>query len=186
MATRLINALRQENMNNMRTTTTRSAPISSASVRLSMDISTKEAGRKIVVSTLTPFSPGSISFSAVLDVLGHLERVGVRQLLDDEEQTGSAVDDRVADQWLMVELHGRDVAERELAPVGGGRAADRHRGQIRRRADGEPVLDVELLIGGVDESTGPDEAAVGEPQQSRVERIGGVGHHPLERRRCRR
>ena len=40
-----------------------------------------------------------------------LERVGTRQLLDDEQQAGAAVHDRVADQRLVVLDHVRDVAE---------------------------------------------------------------------------
>ena len=61
---RLISALRQENRKSASTTTTSSAPRSRASDRLSIEIRTKVAGRKIVVSTSIGRRPGCISAMA--------------------------------------------------------------------------------------------------------------------------
>ncbi len=162
IATRLISALRHENMNSASTRTTRSEPRSSASVRLSIESSTNVAGRKIVVSILMPGRPGFMSLIASSTPLRHVERVGERELLDDEQEAGPAVDDRVAVQRLVVDLHGGDVAERERAAVGPGRAGDRHRREVLGRADRELVLDVEALVRRVDPAAGADEPTLGE------------------------
>ena len=41
-------------------------------------------------------------------------------------------------------------------------------------------MNVEPLLRGVDEAPGPDEAALGEPQQPRVDRVPGRGHDLVE------
>ena len=45
----------------------------------------------------------------LLDAFGHIEGVGARELLDDEQQALAIVDDRVTDQRLVVDLDVRDV-----------------------------------------------------------------------------
>ena len=79
-------------------------PSSSASVRLWIAVSMKSAGRKIVVSMSMPGRPGLHLVDRVLDALRDVERVAPRQLLDDQHEARTVVDDRVADERLVVLL----------------------------------------------------------------------------------
>ena len=63
----------------------------------------------------------------IFDVLGDLQRVCVRELLQDEQQAGAAVDDGVADQRLGPVHHVRDVAQAHRLAVA---ALDRQLGQV--------------------------------------------------------
>ena len=49
-----------------------------------------------------------------LDALGHLNRVRPGQLLDDEQQTGTVIDHRIADQRLMIFDDTRDIADLDV------------------------------------------------------------------------
>ena len=64
MAIRLMKAVRHSNRNATMINVTSSTPSSSARVRFSRDCSMKVAGRKMVVSTSIPGSPGAISAMA--------------------------------------------------------------------------------------------------------------------------
>ena len=64
IATTQISAVRHSNRNATSTSTTRMQPSSSAWDRLSMEVSMKLAGRKILVSISTPGSPGFIASRA--------------------------------------------------------------------------------------------------------------------------
>ena len=64
----------------------------------------------------TPGKAGPQLVERLLDAVRDLERVRARELLDDEQQARVAVvDDRVADQRLVVLDHVGDVAERSAA-----------------------------------------------------------------------
>ncbi len=112
----------------------------------------KVAGRKIVESTSTPASAGLQGRERRLDVAGHLQRVALGLLLDDEQQAGAAVDDAVADRRLESLDDVRDV--RQAAHGGqrgaGSRAdarADGHEAQVCRRLDRRRVRDGQPLVG---------------------------------------
>ena len=76
-----------------------------------MAISMNVAGRKIVVSISMPGQAGRELVERLLDAVGDVERVGPRELLDDEHQARAVVDDGVADQRLVVVDDVGDVAE---------------------------------------------------------------------------
>ena len=114
-----------------------------------MAASTKPAGRYTAESTAgrpgrgrgragPPRRPGS------------RRRVGVRELLDDEHQPAAVVDDRVADQRLVV-LHDRLRRHRGAAPAWSSTATCASVAGVHDRRD---VLDRQPLVGGVDEPAG--------------------------------
>ena len=84
-------AVRQSHRNTASTTTTRTQPISSARLRLAIDISMNVAGRKMVESTATPASAGLQRRQRRLDIAGHLQGVAIRLLLDDQQQAGPSL-----------------------------------------------------------------------------------------------
>jgi hypothetical protein len=86
-----------------------------------------------------------------LDAARDGERVGARQLLDDEHEAAAAVDDRVADQRLMVLDDLRDVAQ---AQVGAGVLDRDVRQGGRRRQPVEHVADLQALGRRLDEAAG--------------------------------
>ena len=136
---------------------TRRAPIRSALVRLSIDVSMNVAGRKIVGVDLDALQARPHLLDGVFDAPGDVERVRPRQLLDDEHQPGTVVDDGVAQERLVVDHDVGHVAQEEgLAEA----VLDRHLGEVLRRDDREDVPDVEPLVRSVDESAGADLAGV--------------------------
>ena len=102
IAIRLMNAVRHSNRKAMMIRITSRMPISSARVRLSIDCSMNVAGRKMVVSTSTLGSPGCISFIASSMPFVTSMRVRAAELLDDQHQAGSVVDDALAPDRLVV------------------------------------------------------------------------------------
>ena len=132
--------------------------------------SMKVAGRKIEASTSMPARPGGAG-ERLPRRPGHVERAGARELLDDEEQAGAVVDDRVADQRLVILDHVRDVRrggdrrrsvdrlDRELRPVGG--------------RDRQDVLDAEPLVGRVDEAAGAGGRRLEEGQRRDPQGVAG-------------
>ena len=53
----------------------------------------------------------------IVDLLGDLQSVRVRRLLQDEQEAGTAAHDRVADQRLGAVHHVRDVAQATALPL---------------------------------------------------------------------
>ena len=108
---------------------------------------TKVAGRKMVVSMSKPGEPGPHLVDGGLDALRDVERVAPRELLDDHHETRAAVDDRVADERLVV-LRRRvatspmrmdsppRLADDDLGQLGG---LERSAGRGGRRAVGSAV-----------------------------------------------
>jgi hypothetical protein len=91
--------------------------------------------------------------------LGHFDGVGVRELLDHEQQVAIALTrDVIADEQLVVFDDGGHVSEAQLTficiltteIIGGQRDLS----QVVSRLDGEQVLDAESLVGGIDEPAG--------------------------------
>jgi hypothetical protein len=89
-----------------------------------------------------------------VDALLHLGGVGIRQLVDDDEEgVGGRVvagQDRVADERLVVLDHGGDVTEGQAV-----RVVDGDLGEVGRLDDGQVVLDADALRRRVDEAAGP-------------------------------
>ena len=73
-------------------------------LRLWIDVLMKLACRKILVSKTTSGRPGCSDLITSSTSLGDVESVAPRQLLDDQQQTRAVVDDRVADERLVVIL----------------------------------------------------------------------------------
>ena len=91
------------------------------------------------------------------------------QLLDDEHEPGTVVDDGVAGERL-----GPPVTTWATSPMRSGLAValgQRHLGQVLRRDDRQLVADPEPLVRRVDEPTGADEPALGELQEPGVEGV---------------
>ena len=80
-------------------------------MRLSIETLMKFSARKMWVSIVTPGRPGWSSLTRLVDVARHLERVAPRVFLDDHQQPGAAVDDRVAGQRLRADREVGHVAE---------------------------------------------------------------------------
>ena len=55
-----------------------------------------------------------------LHAAGHFERAGIGPLFDDQEQAGTVVEYRVADQRLVVLDYRGDVAKPQIRPLGEG------------------------------------------------------------------
>ena len=87
--------------------TSRTRPMSSAVRRLSFDVLDVARRRKNDVSTSMPDRPGRRLSSAVLELVGHLERVGLGELLHHDQEARAVGEDRVADQRLVVLHHRR-------------------------------------------------------------------------------
>ena len=94
---------------------------------------------------------------------------------------GPSLDDRVADQRLMVLDDRRDVAERE--PLPGPRAIlhDRDTGEIIRGRDRQDVLDAEPLVRRVDESAGSRRRGIEERQRRDPQGVAGGLDHVAQR-----
>ncbi len=97
--------------------------------------------------------------------MADLDGVGVRELLDDHEETGLVLDDGVADERLVVEDDGPDVTQRELLAGARLRPLDGDLREVVRRVDREDVLDAESLVAGIDEAAGPRRRRVEERQR---------------------
>ena len=109
------------------------------------------AGRKIVGSTCTPASAGARSRSAASTSSRDLKRVGAELLLDDQQQAGHVVDDRVADRRRGTLDDRGDVADAEGRAVALG---DDDRFEIAGRADRRRVRDRETLVRRIEEPAG--------------------------------
>ena len=83
--------------------TTRPTPISMAAVRLSIDCSMNVAGRKIVVSTAMPGSPGAISAMACSTPRVTSMVLAPRNFCTTSKQTLAVVDHGVTDQRAGVD-----------------------------------------------------------------------------------
>ena len=113
-----------------------------------------------------------------LDPVGDLQRVGAAELLDDEHDARSVVDDGVADQ--------RAVVDDDLAHVGESQHLTvplhhRHRHQLRGPDDGLDVADVETLPVVLDEAAGSDDRTLGVLEQAGLKGVRRGVHHLLER-----
>jgi hypothetical protein len=80
-------------------------PSSIAIRRLSIDCSIKVAGRKIVVSTGDSGQAGLHLLHGLFHAAGHVNGVCAAELLDDQQQPWSAVDDSITDQWSGIDQH---------------------------------------------------------------------------------
>ena len=153
-------------------------PSSSAMLRLWIEVLMKFDWRKIVVSNVIPGRPGLQRVDHLVHVAGDIERVAPRQLLDDEQQAGTVVDDRVADQRLVVDLdvgHLRRCGTRApvlLSTVTRARSAGVTIGRTCRI----PIR----WSGSLDGAAGADDRAVGEAQQPGVHRVAGGFHDAVE------
>ena len=122
--------------------TTSTMPSSIATVRLSIDCSMNVAGRKIVVSTAMPGSPGASSAIACLDAARDLHGVGAAELLHDQHDARPVVDDRVADQRAGVDQDLAEVGESHDLAVP---FDHRHLAELLGPGDRLDVADVEAL-----------------------------------------
>ena len=133
----------------------------------------KLAGRKIVWSTSMPCRPGPQVVERLLDAAGDVQRVRPWELLDDEHDARAVVDDRLADEGLVVLDELDDLGQRDGLAVAAGHG---HVREILRGDDGRDVADDEPLVGRVDESAGPGEVAGVELEEAVVERLGDGVH----------
>ena len=96
-------------------------------------------------------------FQRGLDAAGDLERVGPGELLDDKHQSPAAVDHRVADEQLVVDLDVGEVSE--LHGLGPG-PCQGDLAELLCRHHRRNVADAEPLVGGVDEAPRSDHGPV--------------------------
>ncbi len=110
--------------------------------------------------------PGLELLERLLDTAGHVEGVGPRKLLDDEQQPGSVVDDRVAEQRLVVLDDLGDVAEVDGLALG---VDEDDALELVLRDDRRDVFDGEALVRALDESARADGVGLGEHEDPGVE-----------------
>ena len=122
--------------------------------------------------------PGPHLVDGVLDALRDVERVPPRELLDDHHETRAAVDDRVADERLVVLHDAGDVADADGLATALGHDDLGQLGGLEHRQD---VVDVEPLVGGVDEAALADDRAARVLEDARVEGVAGRLHDLVER-----
>ena len=152
-------------------------PISNAAIRFARATSMKLAGRKIVVSTSIPVRAGRQVSHRLVDALRHVQGVRPGELLHDEEDARPVVDDRLAVQWLMPADQSRHFAERDELAV---TTLDLDVGEVCGRHDRRHVMDVQALVGGLDESAGPERVRLRELEDALVEGFRGGLHHGLD------
>jgi hypothetical protein len=93
----------------------------------------------------------------LVDVVGHIDDVGVRELLDDQQQALLVGAQRVADKWLVVFDDGSDVTQRYGLPVdadGPALGLNRDLFELLLRRNRLLVEDVQTLVQRVDETAG--------------------------------
>ena len=150
--TRLISAARQSKSITPSTSAISRKPISSAK----RDVADRRVDeRRLAEDGRVDVDAGQARLHGLerrFDVAGDVERVDVRELLDDEQQPVSVADDAVADERLMVLDDRGDVAERERGGI--GTTIDRDLRQVLGRPDRQDVLDPEALLRRVDEAAG--------------------------------
>ena len=111
----------------------------------------------------------------------HVERVGPRQLLDDHHQTGTVVDDRVADHRPGVVGDVGDIAQpwRVSPPL--VLHGDRHVGQVLGREHRGIEMNHQPLVRRVQHAVDPRFRSGGIPEQPEVQRLRGRFHDLIER-----
>ena len=105
-----------------------------------MAISIYVAGRNSVESISRPARPGRIASSAFFDAARDVDRVGPREFFDDQHEAGLVVDDRVADERLMVFDDVGHVAEPLVGALDGDLGQFFGRGD-RQTSAGRPAVD---------------------------------------------
>ena len=145
-----------------------------------IDASMKDAWRKSVVSTSMPGRPGLHRVERRFDVAGDVERVDVRELLDDQDEAGAVADEAVADERLVVLDDGRDVAERQRR-----RAVVRGRSRTWARSSAERIGRMcwiaEPLLGVSMKPPVPGRRRLEEGQRRDPQRVAGGLDDVLER-----
>ncbi len=123
-------------------------------------------GRKMVLSIMTPGRPGFNSSSTFSTPVVTSRVFPQGCFLDDEEDAVTVIDDRVADQGGMADLHLRDIAETD-----GGTVAefDHGAGEIFRCGDEGELVDGETQVRRVDETTRADHRGIAGCFRDRVE-----------------
>ena len=96
----------------------------------------------------------------------HVERVGPGELLDDQQDAGTIIDDRIANQRRVVLDHPCDIGELELGPV-----LERDLAQIVRRDDRQDIANLQPLVRRIDEAARSDKVTVRELDEARIERV---------------
>jgi hypothetical protein len=115
---------------------------------------------------LDPGEAGLHLLQCRLHPAGDVEGVAPGVLLDDQQQAGVAVDDRVAHEPLRP-LH--DVGDVRQPHRPAGPLGDRHLGEVVRRDDRQDVLDGQPLVRRLDEAAGADPVSVRVPEQPCVQ-----------------
>jgi hypothetical protein len=88
--------------------------------------------------------------TSILDATSDFESPCVGELLDDQDQPGPLRKDRVADQWLVVLDDVSDVSEEPALRI----SVQHDICEVVSRRDGQEVLDLEPLVGTIEEPTG--------------------------------
>ena len=109
------------------------------------------AGRKIVGIDVHAGERRRQTAQRLFDVARDLKRIGAELLLDDQQQPGNVVDDRVADRRRGTLDHGGHVADAERRAVA---LRDDDRFEIAGRADGRRMRHRETLVGRIEEPAG--------------------------------
>ena len=112
-----------------------------------------------------------------LDAARDIERVRPRELLDDEHHARTVVDDRLADERLVILDELDHLGQRDGLIVS---PRDRDVGEILDPDDRRDVADDEPLIRGIDESAGAREVAGVELQDPVVQGLGDGIHDVRE------
>ncbi len=127
---------------------------------------------------LHPGQTGPKVLERRLHALGHGERIRAGELLDHEQETVGIVDDRVADQRLVVLDDVRHVSQAQSAAGG----LDGHVAELLRIDElVEDVADAEALLWGLDEAAGTGCRALEEAERRRDLRVAGGLHDLLQR-----
>ncbi len=94
-----------------------------------------------MLSIVIPVSPGASVASASVHGLCHFQRTGTREFFDDEHEAGTVVDDRVANQRLVIFHQRGDVAKDHVLVID-----DANFSQVFRCNNRKHMPDAEALI----------------------------------------
>src|SRR5207248_284087 len=97
----------------------------------------------------------------------HLLWVGPWELLNDEQETRTVVENVIPDERLMIFHHRSHVAQGQLRPL------NIHLGEILRRGNGQDMPDLDPLLGPIDPPAAPGRRCVQEGEWRHPQGITG-------------
>ena len=129
-----------------------------------LDVSGRTVERRI---DLDAAKSGSHRRQRFLHAARNFERAAVGPLFDHQQESGTVLEYRIADQRLMVFDHRSDVTEAQLRAL-----LERDLGQVGGAGDRRNVLDADPLVRRVDEAAGAGHRGFDEAQRRSPKRVG--------------